>query len=84
MNREADVNPNRIAAENRLSDLFTRWPATIPIFNQHRMICVGCCMAPFDTLQEAMVNYRLNATQFIAELEAAAAANPAHLAQQPV
>ncbi len=78
MNREADVHRYRIGIEVSLSDLFARWPATIPIFNQYQMSCVGCLMAPFDTLQEAITNYQLNTAQFIAELEAAAnaAASP--------
>jgi hybrid cluster-associated redox disulfide protein len=71
LHREADVNSNPIVPEDRLSDLFSRWPAAISIFNHHRMSCAGCWMASFDTLQDAIFNYGLNAAQFIAELEAA-------------
>jgi hybrid cluster-associated redox disulfide protein len=73
LNREADVNSDQILPESTISDLFARWPATILIFMHHRMSCVGCCMARFDTLQDAMVNYRLDPAQFVTELESAIA-----------
>jgi hybrid cluster-associated redox disulfide protein len=69
------MNSYRIVPEISIHELFLRWPVTIPVFIQYRMSCVGCSMASFDTLQEAMANYGLDEVQFIAELEAASATN---------
>ncbi len=43
-------------------------PEFIPVFMRHRMICVGCYMAPFDTLEEAVQNYGLEWEAFKQEL----------------
>jgi hybrid cluster-associated redox disulfide protein len=59
-----------------LKELFTRWPATMPVFLRHHMICVGCTMSTFDTLAEAMNNYSLESTSFLTELMDAIDANP--------
>lgn len=60
-----------ISPETNLNALFSRWPATIPVFLHHRMSCVGCSMSAFDTLGEATANYHLEWTVFLAELLAA-------------
>jgi hybrid cluster-associated redox disulfide protein len=53
---------------NRVLD---RWPATIPIFLAHRMACVGCSMARFNTLRDATRIYNLPVEGFLQELEQA-------------
>ncbi|HZW04752.1 MAG TPA: DUF1858 domain-containing protein [Anaerolineaceae bacterium] len=65
------MTPSSISPETNLKALFTRWPATIPVFLHHRMNCVGCSMSVFDTLQEAADNYGLPVSPFLAELQAA-------------
>lgn len=52
-----------------ISDLFERWPQMIPVFIHHRMVCVGCSMAPFDSLQDAVLNYGLKLEDFMLELK---------------
>lgn len=47
------------------------WPAVTQIFLKHRMACLGCCMASFDTLADAAHNYQLVPIEFEQELERA-------------
>lgn len=51
-----------------VADVLTRWPQTIPVFTYHRMGCVGCAMAPFETLAEVAVIYELDLNCFLNEL----------------
>ncbi|MBT3602473.1 MAG: DUF1858 domain-containing protein [Candidatus Latescibacteria bacterium] len=47
-----------------------RWPETIVVFLNKKMGCVGCSMAPFETLSEAANIYGLCCTRFINDLQA--------------
>lgn len=55
-----------------LADLMAAWPSTIPVFLRHRMLCVGCLIAPFHTIVDACAEYGLDEEGFAAELRAAA------------
>jgi hybrid cluster-associated redox disulfide protein len=59
-----------------LDDLMTLWPQTIPVFIRHKMLCVGCMVSPFHTVQDACTEYALNIVAFYAELNAAVSATP--------
>ena len=63
---ERQITPNLMVA-----DVLARWPAVIPVFIQHRLACVGCSMAPFETLDDAVRNYGLEAENFLGQLEQA-------------
>jgi len=54
-----------------VADLLNSWPATVPVFLEHRLGCVGCAMAPFDTLADVVEVYQLKPQAFLAELERA-------------
>lgn len=45
------------------------WPETIPVFNKHRMGCVGCSMSAFETLGSAAEIYHLPLQRFLDELQ---------------
>lgn len=64
------MNEITLTPEMRLQELFARWPETMPVFVKRRMICVGCSMAAFDTLEEAVRNYGLNWNLFVDDLQA--------------
>jgi hybrid cluster-associated redox disulfide protein len=55
-------------AEALISELLERWPATAVIFQKHNMACVGCVVAPFYSIEEAISIYGLDREQFLAEL----------------
>jgi hybrid cluster-associated redox disulfide protein len=57
--------------EITIAELMNRWPLTVPVFIKYRMYCVGCSMAIFDTLEEAIDIYRLPREDFLEDLRAA-------------
>ncbi|HEY53779.1 MAG TPA: hypothetical protein G4N94_10010 [Caldilineae bacterium] len=48
-----------------------RWPQSVPIFLHHHMVCVGCPMASFCTLEDVVNAYHLDIDSFLSELEQA-------------
>ena len=54
-----------------VDELINTWPRTIQVFIQHRMACVGCWMAPVDTLEDVANNYALEVSEFILAWESA-------------
>jgi hybrid cluster-associated redox disulfide protein len=52
-----------------ISEILGQWPEIIPIFLNHRMACVGCSLADFMTLEDALEIYHLNKESFIEEIE---------------
>ncbi len=57
-----------VQPEMTVLEFLRRWPAAIPVFFKHRMACVGCSMAPYDTLEEVAATYHLEPSEFYAEL----------------
>lgn len=62
-----------------LADIMRRWPATVPVFIAHRMLCVGCVIGPFHSIDDACAEYGIDPDALLAELHAAVriAAGPA-------
>jgi hybrid cluster-associated redox disulfide protein len=52
-----------------VAEILDRWPEVIPIFLNHKMACVGCSLADFMTLEDALDIYHLNKESFIEEIE---------------
>lgn len=52
----------------KVADVLATWPQVIPVFLRHRMACVGCAIAPFETLENAARFYSLEPHQFLIEL----------------
>lgn len=52
-----------------VAEVLARWPQTAPVFLRHRMACVGCPMAPFETLTDVAAIYGLHLSHFLAELQ---------------
>jgi hybrid cluster-associated redox disulfide protein len=59
-----------IIGELTVDILFNRWPQTIEVFQRHHMACVGCVVAPFCHVNDAIVIYNLSPQLFLAELKA--------------
>lgn len=60
---EKAINPNSIVA-NLLDDC----PQVIPVFIKYRMSCVGCSMAGFETLADAVRIYGIEWDGFLRDL----------------
>lgn len=54
-----------ISLEISIAETMKKWPETIQVFLDHRMICIGCHMSVFDTLDDAIANYGLSADDFL-------------------
>lgn len=52
-----------------VAETLERWPQTIPVFIHHGMACVGCTMAPFETLADVARIYGLELPWFLSELQ---------------
>lgn len=48
-----------------ITEILDRWPEVIPVFLSHKMACVGCSLADFMTLEDALDIYHLDKEQFI-------------------
>jgi len=59
----------QLEANLTVAEVLARWPQTIPVFMRHRMACVGCAMAPFETLAEVAAIYDLDLKTLLSELE---------------
>jgi hybrid cluster-associated redox disulfide protein len=57
-----------LTAELTVAEVLTRWPETIPVFLRHQLACIGCVMAPFDTLSDVARIYNLPLDRFLEEL----------------
>lgn len=52
-----------------VADIMRRWPATIRVFLDGNMKCVGCPIAPFHTLMDAATEHGLSLAQLEAAIE---------------
>jgi hybrid cluster-associated redox disulfide protein len=46
-------------ATHTVAEVLNRWPQTAPVFVRYQTACVGCVMAPFDTLADVATEYGL-------------------------
>jgi len=54
---------NNNLARMTVSEILEQWPRTARVFYQHKMACVGCALAPFYSLEEAVGIYHLSLDQ---------------------
>lgn len=59
-----------------VEDVLTRSPHAAGVFLGHRMACMGCTMAPFDTVADAADAYGLDPHRFADELVEAIRSDP--------
>ncbi|MBI4915876.1 MAG: DUF1858 domain-containing protein [Acidobacteria bacterium] len=69
-----------IEGDMTVSRLLASRPAVAVVFVRHGMACVGCAMAPFDTLADAAAAYGLEPQPFLADLAHATAGTLLHVA----
>ncbi|MFP7570529.1 DUF1858 domain-containing protein [Marivita sp. S2033] len=71
--RNAVVQETRTWDEADLSvfDIMGQWPETARVFLRHKMLCVGCRVAPFHTISDVCAAYHLDEAAFRGELAGA-------------
>ncbi|MCS7222401.1 MAG: DUF1858 domain-containing protein [Anaerolineae bacterium] len=62
-----------------VAEVLARWPQAVQVFFRHRMACVGCTMAPFDTIADVTAIYGLPMNCFLSELQQAIQTREARL-----
>ncbi|KQZ02306.1 hydrid cluster protein-associated redox disulfide domain protein [Pseudolabrys sp. Root1462] len=62
-----------IQSESFVGDVMHTWPATIRVFLDFRMGCVGCPIAPFHTIRDSCEEYGIETATFLAALNRARA-----------
>jgi hybrid cluster-associated redox disulfide protein len=53
-----------------VDDVMRQWPATIRVFLDHRMRCVGCPIACFHTVDDACREHGRDPATFLSDLRA--------------
>ena len=56
-----------------VDDVMNRWPATIRVFLDFRMSCIGCPIASFHSVDEACREHGVDCNDFMAALRNAIA-----------
>ena len=49
-----------------VSEIMTRWPATMRLFIDRRLLCVGCPIAPFHLLCDVAAEHRVDERDLVA------------------
>lgn len=52
-----------------VAEILATYPETAGAFVQRRMACLGCAMAPFETLRDALCAYRVESKGFVRDLQ---------------
>ena len=63
------MNPGTLTGNQSIKALLSNWPAAVSVFLAYRLACVGCCMAPFCTLDEVIATYHLPRARFLTDLQ---------------
>ena len=58
----------RIETHWLVDDVMSRWPATIRVFLDHKMGCVGCPVATFHSVDEACHEHGVDRDSFVTAL----------------
>jgi hybrid cluster-associated redox disulfide protein len=53
-----------------VQDILVNWPQTAPVFLKHQMLCVGCYVGPFHTVEDACFEHNIDEDVFWHDLAA--------------
>jgi hybrid cluster-associated redox disulfide protein len=67
MKAEATLEQSPISLDWSVAQLLSCWPQATRIFIKYRMNCVGCSMAAFERLGDALAIYGVSANSFLDE-----------------
>jgi hybrid cluster-associated redox disulfide protein len=55
-------------ADMMVDNVMRRWPPTIRVFLDFRMLCVGCPIGAFHSIEEACGEHGIDASIFVSKL----------------
>ncbi len=65
------MNQELLLEELTIEEILSRWPQTARVFNHYSSACIGCAIAPFCTIADAISAYGLPKEAFLADLQTA-------------
>ena len=65
------MDTRSIARDWTIERVLAEHPTTVAVLLAHRLACVGCSMARFCTLEDAITIYRLRHEQLLEDLQQA-------------
>ena len=57
-----------ISKEMSIGEVVTKYPQTIPVFQAHRMGCLGCSVAKFENVAEGAMAHGINIDKLMQDL----------------
>lgn len=54
-----------------MDEIMREWPATIRVVLDHGMLCVGCPIASFHTIEDAVKEHSIDGDRFRFDIETA-------------
>lgn len=51
-----------------VAEILESWPETVSVFQEFKTACVGCVMAPFDTMKDVARIYELELSEIMEAL----------------
>lgn len=52
-------------ADMTVAEILERWPETVAVFQRKKTACVGCAMAPFDTMADVARIYDIELSEIM-------------------
>jgi hybrid cluster-associated redox disulfide protein len=65
----AMTTSHRVSADDTIDALLTRQPSAARVLIDRRMHCVGCAIAPFETIREACGIYAVSVGELLKALD---------------
>ena len=63
--------PTNPTSDMTVAEVLEEWPSTVTVFQEYKTACVGCSMAPFDTMVDVAREYDLELAEIMAALDRA-------------
>jgi hybrid cluster-associated redox disulfide protein len=61
-----------LTADMTVDHVMSRWPATLRVFMDFKLSCVGCPIATFHSVDEACSEHNIDGAAFLTALQAVA------------
>lgn len=58
-------------ADMTVAEVLEKWPGTVPVFQELKTACVGCVMAPYDSLTDVARIYDIDLSKIMSALQVA-------------
>ncbi len=70
-NEKIDEKKMHITKDMPINDIFTKYPETVPVFQDHGLHCIGCFAASFETLEQGAAAHGMDIKKLVEDLNAA-------------